>query len=83
MPEKSNFFYENFRKIEKIFNNFVIFWEDYFTDFRSYGVPSKGRDISVEFYYLVENFIKKWKKSPRSRRNIGKGVKFLEILGEN
>ena len=35
-----------------------------------YGVPSKSREISVEFYYLVEKLIKKNSKNGFDRGGI-------------
>ena len=50
---KIHFFYENYRKIEQILQNFTNFSKSYFTNFMFYGAPSKSREISFEFYYLV------------------------------
>ena len=50
LPEKSNFF---LRKLSK----------NYFTNFHFMEHPLSSEKFSVEFYYLVENFIKKCKKS--------------------
>ena len=52
-------FTKTFEKLNRFYKNFVIFSKNYFTDFNYYGAPSMCREISAEFYQLVENFIKK------------------------
>ena len=58
MREKSNFSTKTFVKLNRFYKNFVIFSTYSFTNFNFYGALCKGREISVEFSYLAENFIK-------------------------
>ena len=50
--------YENFRKTEQFFKNFVVFSKNCFTIFKFYGALSKRREISIELYDIIENFMK-------------------------
>ena len=73
---KNGTVFQKFRSIfEKLFYNFQILWSSLSVEKFSFNY--------MKFNDIVENFMKNAKKSPRSRRNIGKGVKFLEIFGEN
>ena len=54
LPEKSIFSTKTFEKSNNFYKNFVIFSKNYF----EISMFMERREISVEFYYLVENSIK-------------------------
>ena len=64
LARKIHFFKEKFRKIKHILQKFPNFFEKLFWKFQLfhfYGGPYKSREISDEFCYLPERFVKKLK----------------------
>ena len=60
-PEKSIFYKKNFQKLNIFSKNFLFFPENYFKSsiFQFLWSDYKSKEVSDEFYYLVEKFIKK------------------------
>ena len=61
LAQKLLYFWQKFRKIEIILQEFLNFFEELFENFQFFETY-KSREIFDEFYYLVEKFIKKLKK---------------------
>ena len=54
---------KNFEKLKLFNKDFLNFFQKNYFKFSIFMIPYKFREISSEFYYLVEKFIKKAQKA--------------------
>ena len=79
LPKKSIFSKKNFEKLNIFDGNFWIFSNHYLKIFNFYETY-KSREIFGEFYYLIEKFMKKLKKSLDREGLLKMAWKFLKFL---